>query len=164
MDCFLHYCLLSQCYEWSSHYYPCHTTVSLEICALLDGCIPQNGYSVPTFRDDPSIPFARNKKSRNISTELHSMLRNIPEEHRSQLLKSHILCHLFTACKSVTCLVQSLHTAEWHRQQSWSTGHQQRFLSTCDQSDCEPTRQERFWCICDSVSIQEAVFLAIRIM
>ena len=32
------------------------------------------------------------------------MLRNIPEEHRSQLLKAHMLCHLFTACKSVQCL------------------------------------------------------------
>jgi hypothetical protein len=65
-----------------------------DICALLEYYVALSGSSVPTFRDNLSVPSSRVKKSKKTGqidcpeTSLqnsHSTLRNIPEERRSRL-------------------------------------------------------------------------------
>ena len=120
--------------------------MSLEICTVLEYCLAYSGNSVPTFWDDLSVLSSRIRKSQNVGRELHSTLRNIPEEHRSHVLISHTLCHLFTACQSVPCssvlyihqtvlsvTVSSREALDWY---------QEYFLSKCDQCDGEFTWQE----------------------
>jgi hypothetical protein len=73
-----------------------------EICPLLRYYATSNGNTLPTFRDNVSVPSSRVKKSNNVSwttwslkmgpiccletsvKDYHSMLCNIPEEGRSQ--------------------------------------------------------------------------------
>jgi len=64
-----------------------------EICALLDCYAVCSGNSVPTFRDNISVPYSRvsiledgtNRFPQTLVRNYHYTLRNNPAEGRSQL-------------------------------------------------------------------------------
>jgi hypothetical protein len=69
-----------------------------EISALLRCDAALSGSSVPTFRDNLSVPSSRVKKSKPVQN-YHSTLRNIPEERITHVQPRFTNVIPYLACK-----------------------------------------------------------------